>query len=78
VHELLALQQGGWSGNKNISESAYWPLENQWVYMMGDSTQRQVWAAFASPFQSKYYVTGIVRQRVMPITSAVIISLCRQ
>jgi hypothetical protein len=53
MHNLLTSQLGGWAGSTNISESAYWPLQNQWVYMMGDSTQRQVWAAFVSPFQSK-------------------------
>lgn len=56
-------QKGGWAGSKNISESAYWPLKNQWIYMMGDSTQRQVWAAFVSPFQSK--IIAIEAQRKM-------------
>jgi hypothetical protein len=59
--QLTALRQnapkihksGGWAGSKNISESAYWPFNNKWVYMMGDSTQRQIWATFVSPFQSK-------------------------
>lgn len=41
--------KGGWTGNKNLKNSAYWALEDQWVYMMGDSTLRQVWATFASP-----------------------------
>eukprot|EP00981_Chlorochromonas_danica_P007844 scaffold1884_cov343-Ochromonas_danica.AAC.61 len=58
--QLTALRQhaptihksGGWAGAKNISESAYWALENRWLYMMGDSTQRQIWATFLSPFQS--------------------------
>lgn len=58
--QLTALRQsapaihksGGWAGSKNISESAYWALENKWLYMMGDSTQRQIWATFVSPFQN--------------------------
>ena len=48
-------QRGGWAGSKNISESAYWSFQDQWVYMMGDSTQRQIWATFVSPFQGKQY-----------------------
>lgn len=46
-------QMGGWAGSKNITDSAYWALEDKWLYMMGDSTQRQIWATFVSPFQSK-------------------------
>ena len=42
-------KKGGWTGQSNLKNSAYWALENQWVYMMGDSTLRQVWATFASP-----------------------------
>jgi hypothetical protein len=42
-------EKGKWTGNSKVGESAYWALENQWVYMMGDSTLRQVWATFASP-----------------------------
>jgi len=50
LRESMKLQKKGkWLGLKNISESAYWALENQWLYMMGDSTQRQVWATFVSP-----------------------------
>lgn len=45
-------QKGGWAGHKNISQSSYWALENKWVYMMGDSTKRQIWAVFVSPFQA--------------------------
>lgn len=42
-------KKGGWTGQSKLKNSAYWALENQWVYMMGDSTLRQVWATFASP-----------------------------
>jgi hypothetical protein len=45
-------RQGGWAGQKAFNTSAYWALENQWLYMMGDSTQRQIWATFVSPFQN--------------------------
>lgn len=38
----------------NISASSYWALEDQWLYMMGDSTTRQVWATYVSPFQSTF------------------------
>lgn len=41
---------GGWAGHKSINVSSYWALEDQWLYMMGDSTQRQVWATLVSPF----------------------------
>ncbi len=65
--QLTALRQsapkihksGGWAGSKNISESAYWPFNNKWVYMMGDSTQRQIWATFVSPFQSQSIIIVI-------------------
>ena len=45
-------RRGGWAGQKTFNTSSYWALENQWLYMMGDSTQRQIWAAFVSPFQN--------------------------
>eukprot|EP01038_Epipyxis_sp_PR26KG_P017519 gene17519-24271_t len=48
-------QKGGWSGSKNISDSAYWSLKNKWLYMMGDSTQRQIWSTFNSPFQNNQF-----------------------
>lgn len=32
-------------------------MQNKWLYMMGDSTQRQIWATFVSPFQSKFMLT---------------------
>ena len=51
-HAPTLHRKGGWAGHKNISMSSYWALEDQWIYMMGDSTQRQVWATFVSPFQN--------------------------
>jgi len=50
LRDSMKLQKKGkWLGLKNMTQSAYWALENQWLYMMGDSTQRQVWATFVSP-----------------------------
>lgn len=48
-------EKGGWAGSKNVTESGYWALEDKWLYMMGDSTQRQVWATFVSPFQNNQF-----------------------
>jgi hypothetical protein len=45
-------KKGGWQGIKRVNESSYWALEDQWLYMMGDSTQRQIWATFLSPSQN--------------------------
>ena len=45
-------QNGGWAGSKNLSSSSYSGLNNQWLYIMGDSTTRQVWSSFVSPFQN--------------------------
>ena len=42
---------GGWSSSQNISNSSFWAFEDQWIYMMGDSTMRQIWGTFVSPFQ---------------------------
>ena len=47
--------KGGWTGHSLIRNSSYWALENQWLYMMGDSTQRQIWATFVSPFQNNNF-----------------------
>ena len=44
--------RGGWAGKKLLNTSSYWALEDQWLYMMGDSTQRQIWGTFVSPFQN--------------------------
>ena len=50
----MLYKRGGWLGGKNLeaSNSSYWPLENQWLYMLGDSTQRQIWGSINSPLTS--------------------------
>jgi hypothetical protein len=48
-------KKGGWAGLKRINDSSFWALDNQWLYMMGDSTQRQIWATFVSPFQNNNF-----------------------
>jgi hypothetical protein len=48
-------KKGGWIGQSHVNLSSYWALENQWIYMMGDSTQRQIWATFVSPFQGNNF-----------------------
>jgi hypothetical protein len=50
-------RSGGWGGSssKSVADSSYWPLEDKWVYMMGDSTMRQVWATMLSPLQSNEF-----------------------
>ena len=53
-------RQGGWAGHKTINMSSFWALEDQWLYMMGDSTQRQIWATFVSPFQNNEFERGVV------------------
>lgn len=46
------MKRNGWSGIGNdVNNSSYWAFNNQWIYMMGDSTLRQVWATFVSSFQ---------------------------
>lgn len=52
VHAPALHRKGGWAGAKQVSNSSFWVLENKWVYMMGDSTVRQIWATFVSPFQN--------------------------
>lgn len=47
--------RGGWTGHTLIRNSSYWALEDQWLYMMGDSTERQIWATFVSPFQNNNF-----------------------
>jgi hypothetical protein len=46
--------KAGWGGKK-IAESPYGQLDHKWIYMFGDSTTRQVWASFASPFQGNNF-----------------------
>ena len=50
----MLYKRGGWAGSKNLeaSNSSSWPLENQWLYMLGDSTQRQIWGSINSPLAS--------------------------
>ena len=49
MQRLGFLTQPGSVGHTNISSSSYWALENQWVYMLGDTTQKQIWATLAAP-----------------------------
>ena len=55
VDSKMLHTKGGWTGHKMINTSSYWAMEDQWLYMMGDSTTRQVWATFASPFQTNEF-----------------------
>lgn len=47
-------EKGKWT-SKLIQETPYAVLENKWIYMIGDSTTRQVWAAYAAPFQDSNF-----------------------
>ncbi len=53
AHDLQ--KKGGWFGHSDPMESPYWSLNNEWVYFMGDSTTRQLWGAFASPFHGNSF-----------------------
>jgi hypothetical protein len=46
--------KSGW-GSQSIDSSPYAPLNHKWIYMLGDSTTRQVWASFAAPFQGSNF-----------------------
>lgn len=48
-------QQGGWIDTA-IENSPYQLLDHKWVYMLGDSTTRQIWASFAAPFKGNNFV----------------------
>jgi hypothetical protein len=48
-------ERGGWAGRSNVSESPYWALADSWLYLMGDSTTRQLWGAFATPFNGNNF-----------------------
>lgn len=50
----MLYKRGGWAGARDLhsTKSGYAPLENQWLYMMGDSTQRQIWGSITSPLTS--------------------------
>jgi hypothetical protein len=52
MQRLGFLTQPGSGGHANISNSSYWALENQWIYMLGDATQRQVWTTLAAPVRA--------------------------
>ena len=41
---------GNWSG-KALEDGPYAVLNHKWIYMLGDSTTRQIWASFAAPFR---------------------------
>lgn len=43
-------QKSKWVDQKHYSSSPYGVLENQWIYMIGDSTMRQLWSTFTTPF----------------------------
>ena len=47
-------ENGNWSG-KSIDDSPYHVLNHKWIYMLGDSTTRQIWASFGAPFQSNNF-----------------------
>ena len=64
-------ESGNWSG-KSIDSSPYHVLNHKWIYMLGDSTIRQIWASLGAPFQSnnfernaKEYARHYVRYRQM-------------
>lgn len=38
-----------------IDQSPYAVLNNKWIYMIGDSTMRQVWASFAAPIKGNKF-----------------------
>jgi hypothetical protein len=45
---------GGWV-DRHIEGSPYQILDHKWIYMLGDSTTRQVWASYAAPFQGNSF-----------------------
>lgn len=46
--------RGNWTG-QSIENSPYRVLDHEWIYMVGDSTTRQIWASFAAPFQANTF-----------------------
>ena len=46
--------KGGWTDHE-IDDSPYRSLNHKWVYMVGDSTTRQIWASYAAPFQGNSF-----------------------
>jgi hypothetical protein len=47
-------KKGGWIG-RDIENSPYSVLNNKWIYFIGDSTTRQVWASYAAPFKANNF-----------------------
>jgi hypothetical protein len=45
-------ERGGWY-NRPIENSSYAGLMNKWIYMYGDSTSRQLWAAYSVPSKGR-------------------------
>lgn len=43
-----------WIGH-STDESPYGKLNHKWIYMLGDSTTRQIWASFAAPFKGNNF-----------------------
>ena len=49
-------ERGGWRSHEGLDgqkHSNYDILTNKWIYMVGDSTTRQIWASYAASFQQK-------------------------
>eukprot|EP01035_Chromulina_nebulosa_P024247 gene24247-31520_t len=78
-HSAVAAQKkGGWNGCKNLASSSYWALENKWVYLMGDSTMRQVWVAFQNPLQNREFEKNAkewAREKVIAELSFIVTTL---
>ena len=48
-------EENHFSEKKSIDDGPYKILNHKWIYMFGDSTTRQVWSSFASPFQGNSF-----------------------
>lgn len=35
-------ERGGWAGYKSLAKSSYWALEDQWIYLQGETTTKQL------------------------------------
>lgn len=44
----------GWIGT-TTDKSPYGIINHKWIYMLGDSTTRQVWASYAAPFRENNF-----------------------
>jgi len=49
------LTKNGWINNAGLKESPYSGLSDLWVYMIGDSTTRQIFGTFAQPFHGNHF-----------------------